>query len=134
MVREKTEAINNRVQDLIERGFLYPNGEFKSFVEFKRNPPFDRVSLINFVGKKGGNKGSSISVDCLIAESMIEILGSRQNYVLWVRKSANYIKEKTLENRLNGTTGLSRLVQREAISVIKAHAEKSGVRVEKNSL
>lgn len=133
MTREKTEVIEDRIQSLISNGYLYLNGDFKSFVEFKRNPPFDRVSLINFVGKKGGDKGSSISVDCLIAESMIEILGSRKNYVLWVRKSADYIKGKTLENHLNGTTGLSRLVQREAISFIKAHVTaKSGVIIEKN--
>ena len=119
----------NREKELKEHlrlaGVLDNEGNYLSFVDFERNPALDRVWIPNLNRKQSGGGGTCISADCLIADSMIEILGSRVAYIHWVRQVAAYIVEKTGIDGLEGSAGLSRLVQREAVAFIKKYSTTS---------
>lgn len=105
-------------KQLRAKGAITPDGEFKTKIEFKRNPGLDRVAIPH-VGRKGA---TSVSVDSLIALTMEEMLGSRLAYIYWVRKAVNYIILQSQDQV--GSAGLSRLVQREAVSFIKENSAK----------
>ena len=106
-------------QQLMEVGAIDAAGQFKTSIEFTSNPVLDRVWIPHVDRSK---RGTCISTDILIASSMIEILGSRAAYISWVRRAADYIMEKSREEGLGGSAGLSRLVQREAVAFIKDRA------------